>query len=433
MSLLTVIASLCLLCQTAPSPAPGAAEKGQVFHDEAQRVEDWRADLAALAQQLPDRHVNPFTRVTREQFDAAVAQLDGRIPELNDYETTVELMKLVASIGDAHTSLAAVPGQSAVHFRHYPLGVYLFADGPFVTVAPGKHRALIGAKLVGIGAVGFDEAAARVATVFPSENDSHRKHQLPRWLTNAEVLHALKVTDGADIATFTFRMPDGAEQRVELSPIAVSEAKALSLVRAPDWSAIATTRPVSLTPHGGAKYWFEPLDDGQTVYCRYDACTNDPKKPFAEFAKELLAYIDANDVPKVIVDLRSNGGGDSRIAQPLIDGLRKRANVNKKGHLFVLIGRATFSSAQMNAADFRRRTSALLVGEPTGQKPNHFGEVRTFTLPNSALVVQHSTKAFKMSEDDAPSMVPDITVEQSSADFFAGRDVVLDAVLRYQD
>ena len=44
----------------------------------------------------------------------------------------------------------------------------------------------------------------------------------------------------------------------------------------------------------------------------------------------------------------------------------------------LLIGRATFSSAQMNAQQFRDRTKAILVGEPTGQKPNHFGEIKNF-------------------------------------------------------
>ena len=35
---------------------------------------------------------------------------------------------------------------------------------------------------------------------------------------------------------------------------------------------------------------------------------------------------------------------------------------------------------------------ATLVGEPTGGKPNAYGDVRTFSLPNSRLVIRYSTK-----------------------------------------
>ena len=113
----------------------------------------------------------------------------------------------------------------------------------------------------------------------------------------------------------------------------------------------------------------------------------------------------------------------------MINALREDKSINQKGKLFVLIGRQTFSSAQMNAQQFRDRTKATLVGEPTGQKPNHFGEIKNFTLPNSGLVVQYSTKQFRQSEKDEPSMMPDETIEPSSAEFFAGRDVVLERIL----
>jgi C-terminal processing protease CtpA/Prc len=143
----------------------------------------------------------------------------------------------------------------------------------------------------------------------------------------------------------------------------------------------------------------------------------------------LFAAIDAKKPSKLIFDFRNNGGGNSAIAEPLINALRDNPAINQEGKLFVLIGRATFSSAQMNAQHFRDRTKATLVGEPTGQKPNHFGEVKTFTLPNSKLVVQHSTKQFRQSAKDEPSMMPDETIEPTSEEMFAGRDVVVERVL----
>jgi hypothetical protein len=43
-------------------------------------VEQWRADLRYLAEELPMRHKNLFASMTREQFEQAVNRLDERIP-----------------------------------------------------------------------------------------------------------------------------------------------------------------------------------------------------------------------------------------------------------------------------------------------------------------------------------------------------------------
>ena len=40
-------------------------------------------------------------------------------------------------------------------------------------------------------------------------------------------------------------------------------------------------------------------------------------------------------------------------------------------------------------------TEAIFIGEPTGGRPNHFGEVKSFNLPNSGLSVRYSTKYFR--------------------------------------
>jgi hypothetical protein len=55
--------------------------------------------------------------------------------------------------------------------------------------------------------------------------------------------------------------------------------------------------------------------------------------------------------------------------------------------------------------------------------------VRTFELPNSSIKVSYSAKYFREADDDSPSLMPDMLVEQTSADYLAGRDPVLDAII----
>src|SRR5262245_39099175 len=69
------------------------------------RPEEWRQDLQFLATELPRRHLNLFFKTTREDFNHAVAELDAAIPSKADHEIIVGLMRIVAMVGDAHTSL----------------------------------------------------------------------------------------------------------------------------------------------------------------------------------------------------------------------------------------------------------------------------------------------------------------------------------------
>ena len=77
-----------------------------------------------------------------------------------------------------------------------------------------------------------------------------------------------------------------------------------------------------------------------------------------------------------------------------------------------------------------KERGAVLVGEPTGGRPNHYGEVRAFTLPNSGLQVSYSTRYFRMMADaDPPALAPDIATPSTLANQFTGFDAALHAAL----
>lgn len=135
-------------------------------------------------------------------------------------------------------------------------------------------------------------------------------------------------------------------------------------------------------------------------------------------------------VTRVVIDLRGNGGGNSTILRPLLDGLKERPALKARGHLYALVDAGTFSSGLLAAVVLRQDLKAILVGEPPGEKPNSYGEVRPLTLPNSRLFIQYSTKFFRMSGSaDPPTYEPDVIVRRSIADALAGRDPVLDTAL----
>ena len=78
-----------------------------------------------------------------------------------------------------------------------------------------------------------------------------------------------------------------------------------------------------------------------------------------------------------------------------------------------------------NVVDFRRELGAILVGEPTGARPNQYQESGKFTLPNSGLRVKVSTQYYEYQEDDTPDVLPDIHTVPTWDDWQAGRDPAL--------
>ncbi len=72
----------------------------------------------------------------------------------------------------------------------------------------------------------------------------------------------------------------------------------------------------------------------------------------------------------------------------------------------------------------------MLIGLPTGGKPNCYGESPSFRLPNSQMEVHYCTKFFHfITNADPPSLEPDLVVSLSLKDFLAEHDPALEAAL----
>ncbi|MEI6101032.1 MAG: S41 family peptidase, partial [Eubacteriales bacterium] len=116
---------------------------------------------------------------------------------------------------------------------------------------------------------------------------------------------------------------------------------------------------------------------------------------------------------------------------PFIDWLGNYVKTGK-AKVFVIIGRDTFSSALLNAFSLKNKTGAILIGEPTGGKPNCFGEVQYFRLKNSGLLVRYSTQYYKCIKDDKMlSLFPDAECPLAFADFILNKDPCMDYIINH--
>ena len=408
----------CSVAWSAAAAPPGSSATAPPSLTAAQ----WRADLRFLAQTLPERHPKPFARTTRERWLSTIAELDARIPSLAPHQIAVGFARIVAMLGDAHTVAYAAnvpPG-----FHSLPIRLFWFADGLHVAAVTRGHESLLGLRLAAIESTSVDRAVAAVVPTFVDENEALHKTGAAQALTTIEILHAVGVIRDVSRATFTFQGPSGAV-RETLTPL--ENGISPTWIRWPD--ATGATAPLARS-RPQSWFWRQRDTANDLVFIQYNRCQDSPERRLADFIAETLSEIDARPPRAVVVDLRYNGGGSSSLLQPLIRGLAQRKALNAPDRLFVLIGRLTFSSALMNAVQFRRSTQATLMGEPTGGKPNHFGEIRSFELPNSRMSIQHSTRYFREQEKDEDALYPDVRVEVRAADYAAGRDPVMDEVVK---
>ena len=410
---------LCAPCYLAAAPAA---------NDPAARAARWQEDLDYFARELPAGQKDFSLLISQDRFEREVTELKRQAPQLSDADILFELMRIVASLGVAHTSVAFGSAQGTMALHSYPVRMQWFSDGLAVVAAAPECQDALGSRVARIGSETPEQAEAAVAPYIPHENNTWLHFESPGFITLAELMQHKGIADAAGHLQLTLAKAGGEKFTLELAPASRGGTGR-------KWLNAAEVLHIPKEfrrKHPGAFYWQEYLPQTRTLYIQYNKCRNDPGNPFLDFTGSLFAFADTHPVQRVIMDLRFNEGGSSPIVKPLVEGLKSRPALTARGHLYTLISSQTFSSGLMAAMEFRDSLHAILVGEPTGNKPNHYGEQKFFTLPNSKLVVHYSTKHFRLMQGADPStLAPDILVPYSLDDFLAGRDPVLEAALHH--
>jgi PAS domain-containing protein len=382
------------------------------------RVARWQQDLKFLAEELPKKHKNLFATLPEDEFRQALANLERDLPQLSDDDVHVRLMQLAVRVRDAHTAVA--PGNLLSPIL--PVGLVWLSDGYYATRVDSAYAAILGYKLTAVQGMPIDQVVERVQSVVPHENDWWLREQLPNYLIAPKVLKALGIISESGKTLLTFMDAKGQAHEVDVTPKTLPEVTKWSLLFSP------TPDQVPLRyQERGKNYWHRWLPDHRQLYICYHACVSMPAAPIGPWIQEVIALLDRERPDSVVIDLRDNTGGASALLEPLIRAIGERDWLNHSGRVWVLIGRRTFSSAFMNAMQFKQATKATLVGEPTGQKPNSFGEVKMLKLPHSGLVVQYSTQYFRRyPQGDPLTFEPDVRLDPTLDDVRTGRDRALE-------
>ncbi len=410
----------------------------------------YRADIAQLRDAL-DRTEKSWPEGIKpralQRLDALAAAADT----LQHAYFHLEISRIVALADNGHT---VVPAPSRGNrFNRIPLRLAPFGEDFYVVRATRELESLLGARLLGVDSRAISEIRS-IARSLNGGHDAWRDRSVPIFLESPQQMQALGVTEGAAAATYRFALTDGriVERRIEataadssapvvgtsrwLYPAAgVAGSDALVPLLKPD------AAPWVLQQAGTPFRWREaPEIDGLVIELR--ANTDQGPNRIRDFLELMSGELRRRHPTNVVLDLRSNGGGDLNTTRAFVQSLPTLVS----GRIFVLTSPYTFSAAISTVGYLKQAAPerVLIVGEEVGDRSEFWAEGRPILLEHSRIRVglateRHDYRNGCRSYDDChgsvrrnpiaiPRFTPDIAAPWTLEDYRAGRDPGMEAV-----
>jgi len=412
---------LCLMCLVFSPVSPGAMLAAQ-----EKATDGWIEDIDLLGMALEEKHPDLYHRMDPPAFRRELATVAAHTGDRSLFGLAVRLQQAVAGLGDAHT---AVNYHFLINKENIlPLEFFWFEEGIIVMKTARTCSRIMGKKLVSVNGFPVEQVIDSLATLLVSQNPSLIKAETVRMIPWAQLLQHFGFA-GEDGVTMDFGDAGVQGERVHF-PLPVPEDHSVAV------------EPDSV-PEGWKErkaYFRDRYFPGENLYyIQYNHCWSREVEEkhgsgagalfmpsFREFEKRVFRHLRREEIDRLVIDLRFNGGGEGSQGSAFIEKL-SRSKFNGKGKICVIQGRNTSSTGLIHLDELRRKTDAVTVGEPTGGRPNHFGEVRRFVLPETGLVVNYPTCYHRLAEGDPPTIRPDIEVPLCFRDYMSGIDAFLQA------
>jgi len=410
-----------------------------IAYSQKLETEDWITDLNFLKTELAKKHKNLFFKISEQDFNQGIENIIAQLDKDTDTETAIKLTQLIAKIGDTHTNLSI--SHLTKKRKRIPLGFMWFKDGLYISGTNKNNYELLDKKILSINGHKTEIIIDSLKTLFVAENIGIINENTKRLLSSNTLLKYFGFSKPKD-SIYELQISDnnGNISTYKLNEIENSRKNS----RNKTYIKVNAERPFYM--NGSRKPFKEKYYENEKIYfIQYNKCVSREtvekygnkelayKQPsFKEFESKILKTIKEKKIDKLIFDMRFNKGGSSFLAENLIKQIAKNKKINTKGKLFVVVGNKTFSSAIFNTIDFKENTNAIIIGEKTGGKPNHYGNIKRFTLPYSKIKVVYSQNFYKLIESNEKTITPEYIIERTYDDFKNGIDPIFEWVNNYK-
>lgn len=402
-------------------------------------------DIDALIFAISQVHPDIFSVCRQEDLFRAVnrakASLSDSVTPMQFYRASAPV---VAMIGDGHTNLD-FPYKSVFtgDLKRFPVFVDVLTDRSLICTSSLDSVISRGDRIVSVNGVSADSIVEAMMPYVSGERPHFRISRIDAMFP--ALFHMLYAADSYEVEY----QPRGAKKILSHTFPAVT------------FGEIKQRCP---TTESGKKkdmysYSADSLNDVAVMDFRsfYDA------ERMKRFADSMFTDLREKNISNLIIDIRDNGGGHSRVGDillryispkpfiqmdkalirisPLTSKLMGDAGVEpmfvfqevdtsqyikplsvREGHytgnVYLLTSNKTFSSAGSFAWAFKECGMGTVVGEETGGMNVCYGDILQYTLPVSRLTAYISFKRFwqlRADENDIHGTLPDVAVPAADA------------------
>ena len=421
-------------------------------------------DIDFYHKTIRDVHYNPFLFIEEKKYFEETEKLKKTITDsisVNDF--IILLYRLSSLLKDSHTApyiVQAVIIDELKKAQFFPYN--LIVDKSRIYVPQSTSRTSLipaGAEIVSINNVPVNTLLPGMEK-YIGGNDAYGKEMAGKLFSYFLFLSNIK----APFQIQYLDRPGNKKEKTIATGLKFMEALSVTM------------------PHLKNEYTFK-IVSGKLGYIDFMSMSGDLNS-FDQFLDSCFTVIKKNNIKQVAIDIRKNSGGNSILGDLLFSYINtkkyslmgsrewkvssqykeylvsngdtanqylekengsiwelgncqpteskfKNDNIFS-GNVYLLTGPFTFSSANMIADGAKQFKVAELVGEPTGEDTNDFGETYVFALPNSKIKMQTTTSFDHGADCDKNihrPVIPDKLIGYSLRDKIDEKDKALEYIL----
>ena len=410
------------------------------------------ADIDSLMYTLSEVHPNLFGNIGMSTLLNSVAKVKDELPDsISSIALYRNLAPVIAQIGDAHTSIEfpyrEVMAQTDLFLPLLP-GINN-STGKMYVKASADNIIPFDSEIVSINGLSSNEMVSKMTELISGEREFFKLTMADNYIIG--LFHLLFPSEEYEII---YREENEKNEKKVVLKGMDSDSLNARLVISPKLQKLMNEHENS------APYSFRTMEDTPIAVMSFNSCVD--TKGMAAFADSMFNSLKERNIKQLIIDVRINGGGNSRVGDALLKHIApkpfsqygqtyvritpttKRLGVGDNvvpgvyfypqdstnfkeplpadqrfaGKVYLLTSHTTFSSASSFAWAFKEFGCGVVIGEETGGMSVHYGDMVNYIMPNSKLSCSISHKRFWQYGADEGSIhgvIPDVEVTQDEA------------------
>ena len=443
---------------------------------------DYQKDLLLYSKTFELSHPYYADKKHVRELKKETKKLYKDFAEIDDIKTfRCGLQALTSHLNDGHSQVASGLSQELI----YPIYIMFDTkDSGYLLAVEDDYKEALGKRITMVNGNPISNLMARGQKLISGDNEIFKNNQLSQHLQMKDFWEMCGYDDAEIVLTFedntSVRIPACTGHGLVIEQLDMGFDSPTALKEVPFCYAVSDSLSICYL---------------QFNMC-YDSL-NYPQlgQRFDDFVEEMMAEIEDKSIQTLVVDVRNNGGGNSGLCDLLLsyltdydkmknmgckvrmselllkhqpnlsgvelnDGTRpdfgdvfdywdikiddpKEINsthrINHdpekifKGNIIFISGRDTFSSAGLLLTLTRDNNIGTIIGETSGHRPSHYGDVLRFNLPNTdtkaTVSCRHITRPNENLNNEI-ELIPDVVLNLS--DYTMEKDPAWEWIIKHR-